>query len=90
MSVTLDRAFPVARKTHRCTSGGCVIKVGERYHRWKGTTDVTEGIMTLKECRECFERYVFERYYLSPENLAIAEAWLGRKLPHVETEGVRR
>lgn len=88
MSFTLHRSFPVARKPHRCTSGGCPIPAGEQYHRWKGTTDVTEGVVTLKECRDCFERYIFERVYLSPENRAIAEAWIGRPFPYAETEGV--
>jgi hypothetical protein len=36
--------------------------------------------MTLKECRECFARYVVQRVHLSPENLTRAEAWLGCSL----------
>jgi hypothetical protein len=90
MSVTLHRSFPVAIKGHRCGSCGSPIPAGDQYHRWKGTTDVTEGIVTLKECRECFERYIYGRLYLSPENLAKAEAWIGRPFPHAETEGVLR
>jgi len=77
MSATLDRAFPVANKSHRCGSCEGPIRPGEQYHRWKGTTDYTEGVVTLKECRACFERYVVGRDWLNDENRAKAEAWLG-------------
>jgi predicted RNA-binding Zn-ribbon protein involved in translation (DUF1610 family) len=77
---TLSRAFPVARRPHHCGSCGQRIEPGEQYHRWTGTGDCWEGVMTLKECRECFARYVVQRVHLSPENLTRAEAWLGCSL----------
>ena len=51
--------YPVARKTHWCTT--CdhpVIKAGDRYRYARGTaSDVGPGIHTFRECRECAERY---------------------------------
>jgi hypothetical protein len=54
---TLSSAFPVAVKVHRCSPCGRPIQPGERYHRWKGTSDLWTGIATSKECAECCERY---------------------------------
>lgn len=54
---TLSRAFPVARKAHRCDSCGGVIREGERYYRWTGTGDEWTGVARMKECANCAERY---------------------------------
>jgi hypothetical protein len=54
---TLHQTFPVARRAHRCDACGSPIAAGERYHRWKGTNDCWDGVMTAKECAECCARY---------------------------------
>lgn len=54
---TLSRAYPVARKGHRCGSCAGRIHPGERYHRWTGTGDLWDGIARLAECAECAARY---------------------------------
>jgi hypothetical protein len=54
---TLSHAYPVARRHHRCGSCERPIQPGDRYHRWSGTGDYWDGIMTLKECAEYCERY---------------------------------
>lgn len=55
---TLHRSFPVARRSHRCSSCGRGIAPGERYHRWKGVVrSIYDGVMTVKECADCMERY---------------------------------
>lgn len=54
---TLDRAYPVARKGHRCGSCAGRIHPGERYYRWTGTGDEWDGIGHMKECASCAARY---------------------------------
>ena len=54
---TLTRAFPVARKHHRCMCCRSIIPPGEQYHYWTGTSDMWPGVQTLKECAGCCARY---------------------------------
>lgn len=54
---TLDEKWPLARTRHRCGSCNGIIEPGERYLRWKGTSDYWEGVATLKECQSCSKRY---------------------------------
>lgn len=50
---TLHRSWPVARRPHRCDRCSDLIEPGDRYYRWKGTSDLWDGVMTAKECESC-------------------------------------
>jgi hypothetical protein len=54
---TLHDIYPIARCAHRCSGCGNTILQGERYHRWKGASDLWPGIALSKECAQCYERY---------------------------------
>lgn len=64
---TLRRAFPVARRPHRCTSCNGPIRVGDRYHRWTGTGDCWEGIATAKDL------FAYEREHLETPRVVIPD-----------------
>jgi hypothetical protein len=57
VTTTLQTSHPTARRPHRCSSCERLIQPGERYHRWKGTSDMWQGVGTVKECAACCERY---------------------------------